>query len=97
MAKLGAVPSAEAIRLLVNDKGLLQVHVTPNARYTEVRLPDEGDPSILRVRTTATPEDSKANDAVIALLAKALGVAKSKVAIERGVTARVKLLRLDYT
>jgi uncharacterized protein YggU (UPF0235/DUF167 family) len=46
------------------------------------------------VRVTAAPEDGKANAAVIALLAKALGVPRSALAIVRGATARDKIIRL---
>ena len=49
----------------------------------------------LKIRVTVVPEDGKANKAVIALLAKALGVSKSSVTIVRGETARDKLVRID--
>ena len=41
------------------------------------------------------PEDGKANAAVIKLLAKALGVAKSRLVLVRGATSRDKLFRID--
>lgn len=44
----------------------------------------------LKARVSAPPEDGKANSALIALLAKTLGVAKSAVAIAGGETARLK-------
>lgn len=44
----------------------------------------------LKVRVAAPPEDGKANATLIALLAKTLGVAKSRVAIAGGETARLK-------
>jgi uncharacterized protein YggU (UPF0235/DUF167 family) len=46
------------------------------------------------VRVTATPEAGKANAAVLALLAKALGVPKSALSIVRGETGRDKRVRL---
>lgn len=44
----------------------------------------------LKARVSAPPEDGKANAALIALLAKTLGVAKSGVSIVSGETARLK-------
>lgn len=43
----------------------------------------------------AVPEDGKANAALIALIAKAFGVAKSKVSVTRGHTARLKTLEIE--
>lgn len=94
MAKTDHQVLAAAIRALISDKGLLEVHVTPNARHSALQLPASGTPQILAVRTTATPEDGKANREVIALIAKALGIAKGKISVERGATARLKLLRI---
>ncbi len=50
---------------------------------------------VLRVRVTAPPEEGRANDAVVALLAKALGVPKSRVRILRGHTARNKVVSVE--
>ena len=44
----------------------------------------------LKARVAVPPESGKANAALIALLAKTLGVAKSKVEITGGETARLK-------
>ena len=94
MAKAVSLPDPASIRALINDKGLLQVYVTPNAQRSEVRLPENNDDPTLHVRTTATPEDGKANEAVVKLVAKALGIAKSKILLERGATSRIKILKL---
>lgn len=47
---------------------------------------------MLRVRVSAVPDKGKANAAVVALLAKALGVPKSAVSVVSGETARMKTL-----
>ncbi len=47
---------------------------------------------MLRVRVNAVPDKGKANAAVAALLAKALGVPKSAVSVVSGETARMKTL-----
>jgi uncharacterized protein len=48
--------------------------------------------SHLKARVTAAPDAGKANAAAIALLAKRLGVAKSRIAIVGGETARMKIV-----
>ena len=65
----------------------ITVHVQPKARSRGVALAQDGS---LRVRVTAPPEGGKANDAERDLLAKALGVPKTDVAIATGHRARVK-------
>ena len=47
---------------------------------------------MLRVRVSAVPDKGRANAAVVALLAKALGVPKSAVTVVSGETARTKTL-----
>ena len=48
----------------------------------------------LRVRVTAPPADGAANEAVRALLAERLSLARSRVEIVRGQTARTKVVRI---
>ena len=69
----------------------IAVRVTPRAARNAVLL--DGD--MIRVTVTVVPEDGKANAAVIKLLAKALGVAKSRLVLVRGATSRDKLFRID--
>lgn len=49
---------------------------------------------MLRVRVSAVPDKGKANAAVVALLAKALGVPKSAVSVVSGETGRMKTLAI---
>lgn len=49
----------------------------------------------LRARVTAPPEDGKANKAVQKLLARALGIAPTRLTLIRGATARDKVFRVD--
>lgn len=67
------------------------LRVTPKASRDALEETPEG----LRVRVTAAPEDGKANKAVSKLLADALGVARTRLTLVRGATARDKLFRLD--
>ena len=50
---------------------------------------------VLKVRVCARPIDGEANDALIRLLAKSLGVAKSSVTVTRGGQSRSKMLLVD--
>jgi len=50
---------------------------------------------LLKVRVAAPPEAGKANEALIALLAKALGVAKRDIRIAGGETVRTKWIEVD--
>jgi uncharacterized protein len=74
----------------------VRLKVTPKARRTEIGgLLDEPDGAkALKVAVTAAPEDGKANDAVIALLAKEWGVAKSAISVVMGATDRRKLVEI---
>lgn len=49
----------------------------------------------LKARVRTAPENNEANRALEALVAKALGVAKGKVSMARGHTARMKTLEIE--
>ena len=70
----------------------IKVRVQPRASKNEI-LDYRGD--AIRVRVTAPPQGGRANEAVIALLAQALGVAKSRVSIVRGMASREKLVTIE--
>jgi uncharacterized protein YggU (UPF0235/DUF167 family) len=67
------------------------VRAPPGARKPLIRL-EEG---IFRIAVTAPPEDGRANAAVAESLAHALGVAKSRLTLVRGASARDKTFRLE--
>jgi uncharacterized protein (TIGR00251 family) len=48
----------------------------------------------LKARVSAPPEDGKANEALVRLLAKALDVGKTKVRIVSGMSSRVKMIEV---
>jgi uncharacterized protein YggU (UPF0235/DUF167 family) len=83
-------PTAEAIRALADDQRRLALRVTPGARLEALEV---GDGALL-VKVRATPQDGEANEAVLALLAQALGVATSRLRMLRGATGRDKLVQL---
>lgn len=68
----------------------IAVRVTPKASRDRI-LDDDGT---LRVYVTAVPENGKANQAVQKLLAKALGLPKSRLELIRGQTSRDKVFRI---
>ena len=73
----------------------LRLKVQPKARRETIAgwAPDP-DGQVLKVSVGAPPEDGKANAAVIALLAKRLGVAKSAISVVSGATDRRKLVEI---
>lgn len=85
------LPPAEAIRALADDAGRLALRVTPGARVQGITLAD----GRVEVKVRAKPQDGAANDAVLALLAQALGCAPSHINLLRGATSREKLVQLS--
>jgi uncharacterized protein (TIGR00251 family) len=69
----------------------IEVRVQPRASRDELVERD----GRLIARVTAPPVDGRANAAVVKLVAKAHGVAPSRVRIVRGETARDKVLEID--
>lgn len=67
------------------------VRVTPRASANRIALDDSG---AIRVQVTAVPEDGKATAAVVKLLAKAIGVPKSRLSLIRGEISRDKSFRV---
>jgi uncharacterized protein len=70
----------------------LDVRVTPRASRNEIVGMRDG---VLVVRVTAPPVDDAANRAVVKLIAKRAGVAKSRVRIARGERGRDKRIEID--
>lgn len=75
---------------------VIAVRVTPRASRNQVSATVLEDGSEgLRVSVTTVPEDGKANAAVVKLMAKALGIAPSRLVLLRGATGRDKLFRVE--
>jgi uncharacterized protein YggU (UPF0235/DUF167 family) len=83
-------PPAGEIRALADPAGRLALHVTPGARSESVAIGG----GKLAVKVRAKPTDGAANEAVLRLLADALGVAPSALTLLRGATSREKLVQL---
>ena len=69
----------------------LHLRVQPKASRNAIRLEADGQ---LRVALTAPPLDGAANKALIAFLAKTLGVPKGSISLVRGEKSREKSLRI---
>ena len=74
----------------------MRLKVTPKAKRNQFGgLLDEPDGGkALKVSVTAAPESGKANDAVVALLAREWGVAKSAISVVAGATDRRKIVEI---
>ena len=70
----------------------IKVRVQPKASSNQV-LGWVDD--VLRLRVTAPPERGQANQAVVSLLADALGIARSRVRITRGHASRDKAVAIE--
>ena len=70
-------------------KARMTVRITPRASRDEVVGEREG---VLLVRVTAPPVDGAANEALVRLLAKVVGVPRGDVLIASGATSRTKIV-----
>ena len=71
------------------DRVRVTVRLVPRASTSAISGERDG---ALLVRVTAPPVAGAANDALIAVLAKALDLAPTAIVIERGAAARTKVL-----
>lgn len=83
-------PAANAVRALADDERRLALRVTPGARSDALAI----SAGLLLVKVRARAKDGEANEAVLALVARALGTATSRLRLLRGATGRDKLLQL---
>jgi len=79
---------------LTPDHCILDFHVQPRARRTEV-VGWHGDS--IKVRLQAPPADGAANDELVRFVAKTVGVPQSAVHIVSGERGRSKRVSLDGT
>ena len=72
-------------------KARMTVRITPRASRDEIVGEREG---VLLVRVTAPPVDGAANEALVKLLAKVVGVPQGDVLIASGATSRTKIVEV---
>ena len=77
--------------------GRVAVRLTPGAAVDRIDGWDvdaSGRP-VLKIRVRARPVEGEANEALIKLLAKTLGVPRSSVVLARGGQSRLKMIAVD--
>ena len=81
---------------LASDGLVVSVRLTPRAGRDEIAGTEQraDGNAVLKVRVRAAAVEGAANEALIRLFAETLGVARSKVALIAGQTARVKRLKI---
>ncbi len=73
----------------------LRVRLTPSGGADRIDgAARDGRGVYLKARVRAAPENGEANAALEKLIAEAFGVAKTKVSVSRGQTARLKTLEI---
>ena len=74
----------------------LHIKVTTKAKVQRIKeeLLDDGS-TLYRIYVTAAPENNKANQAVVNLLAKTFGVAKSSITLVQGHHSREKIIEIQ--
>jgi hypothetical protein len=73
-------------------ENLLEITVSPKSSRSAVAVDEAGR---VKVYLNSPPVDGRANEECLGLLAKGLGIAKSRLSIDRGSKGRKKLVRVD--
>ena len=71
---------------------LIQIKVKPNSRVSVLEQNDDGT---WLAQIKSPPVDGKANEELIALVAKRFGCRKSEVSIKSGASKRIKLVQIQ--
>jgi uncharacterized protein (TIGR00251 family) len=76
----------------MTDTTIIQIKVKPGARVSSLT---ESEPGCWLAQIKSPPVDGKANEELIALVAKHFGCRKAAVSIKTGSTGRMKLIRIE--
>lgn len=71
---------------------IIQVQVKPNARASSLAEPSEG--TVWLAQLKSPPVDGKANQELVALVAKHFACSKAQVSIRSGASGRMKLVQI---
>jgi len=71
----------------------LTVHIQPNAKQN--KIVEWVDKNNLKIKIAAPATEGKANRALVELLSERLGIAKTLIEINWGLTGRVKQLEIN--
>jgi uncharacterized protein (TIGR00251 family) len=82
---------------ITEGRARMAVRLTPRARRDEIAgLVDAGEGrTALAVRLAAPPVDGAANSALVAFLARTLGIPRTSIAIVSGERSRLKMLAIE--
>jgi uncharacterized protein (TIGR00251 family) len=81
-----------------SDGIYLNIKVTPKASQNKIgKVIASEEITQLKIYVTDPPQDGKANDAIIALLARELGIGKSLITIIKGHNQRNKVCLINNT
>jgi uncharacterized protein len=88
--------SASGVVHISADGVELRVRLTPKSAHDKIEgVETRGDDPFLKVRVRANPTDGKANTALEKLIAEWLGLARGRVALTSGHTARIKTVTIS--
>lgn len=73
---------------------ILTVFVKPSSKEKKITWLDE---DTIKISVTEQPKNGKANKAVILELSKELNIPKSQIKIIRGVTSKIKHIKITKT
>jgi uncharacterized protein (TIGR00251 family) len=83
----------ELKQIINNNKGYIRIKAMPNSAKTEFRQILEDN--TIKISINKSPERNKANQELIAFLAKYFKIKKTDVIILSGFTDQLKLIRLN--
>ena len=78
----------------IDSKTMLNLYVQPGASKNEI-IGLYGEPTRLKIKIKAPPQDGEANAEVIAFLAKIFRISKNKIEIKRGHISKMKDVLID--
>jgi uncharacterized protein (TIGR00251 family) len=70
----------------------LTILVKPNARHEKVEVQPDGS---LKVHVNAPPQEGRANERVVEILAKHFKIPKSRIVVVHGATGRQKVIKIS--
>ncbi len=78
--------------MVENERARFVLQVKPNAKQNQLLGFKAG---VLHLRIAAPPREGKANEALIKFLSERLGVSKSRISLEKGLTGKTKTITIQ--
>jgi len=72
--------------------GSIRIHASPGARVERLVVEETGE---VRIWINTPPVEGRANRRLIQFLSERLGVAKSRISIDKGASGRIKTVDID--